>query len=189
MSEADRQRWENKHRTHGTGRPRATLEWIAAIDRRERSQRPLALDLACGNGRHCDRLLAAGYTVVAADIARTALDRIALPTGADRGRLHRVQMDVDCWPFRAGTFDLIAQIDFLDRARFDDIKLCTKPGGHVLIDTFMLGESRNAEGPGNPEYLLRRGELEDVFGDWELLRTSYVEAPTARCAMLARRPH
>jgi len=187
-----RRRWEEKHRREHSAGPRPTLEWVAAAANTHRRPHPIALDLACGQGRHSAELLNAGYDVIAADISANALGRLRSRCAGLGGSLLAAQTDLDTWPFAAGCFDLTVQIDYLERSLLDPIKRSTRPGGLVLVDTFLddpaartTGEPR-AHGPSNPDYLLRPGELDDIFRDWTVIESGQWADPVPRAAVLAR---
>lgn len=184
MSENDRVRWEAKHedaRVRPLGEPEPTLEWVPITSGPAR-----ALDLACGRGRHCGALLGRGYQVIAVDVAVTALREIRQRYADACGRLFAIQADLDLWPFAPDCFDLILQCNFLARGLFPHVKLSTRPGGLVLIDTFGVDDP-SAQGPRNASFRLEPGELERSFGDWEILRLVSRRSPN-REAILARRP-
>jgi SAM-dependent methyltransferase len=180
MSDADRTRWEAKHeQTSLPSLPLASIAWIGLSP-----AAGLALDLACGKGRHCGPLLERGYRVVAADVAGSALRTLARFHAALReGRMMAVQTDLDHWAFRPEVFDLVVQTDFLDRRLFGSIKASLRPGGRVLVDTF-CGEA-DGHGPSCRDYRLAPGELARVFADWEIVRSATVPG---RDALLARKP-
>lgn len=184
MSKVDREHWERKHRSPSDAAPRATVEWIPAA----RSNARLALDVACGQGRHARVLLEAGYDVIGVDIARAALSAARRQCQGARRKFIALQADLDLWPFRDEHFDLIVQFDFLDRRLFDSIKDSTRRGGLVLVDTFRAGSALGGHRPGNPDFLLRDGELERLFAGWDVLAAATVDTPVPRAAMLARRP-
>lgn len=185
MSRDDLLRWEQTHAGRAgaaLAAPAASILWIPPA-------RPgaLALDLACGRGRHCRSLLDAGYSVVAADISRIALREVACLDRYGTARLWPVQVDLDRWPFADDAFDLIVQVDYLERRLFDSLRRGVRAGGSVLIDTFRQGDD-HASGPRNPAYRLRPGELEELFAGWEILRNEVSEENGPRQALLARRP-
>jgi len=162
--------------------PRTTIDWVG------RGDGALALDVACGQGRHTLALLELGYRVVAADIARAALDWLdhRLPQAA---QAFLVEADLDTWPFADEAFDLIVVFDFLDRALLRHIQSSVKPGGLLLIDTFLRDPSGNArQGPTNPRYLLRPGELDQLLASWTVLERETFHREGMRDAILARRP-
>jgi SAM-dependent methyltransferase len=143
----------------------------------------LALDLACGQGRHAAALVRAGYDVVALDVARAGLLHAR---AAVRGVM-LVQADADAWPFAKESFDLIVQVDFLERRLFPVLADSLKSGALLLIDTFLDQGRPNAEGPSNPQFLLRRAELKAAFPAFDVERYEETTGPTARASMLARK--
>jgi SAM-dependent methyltransferase len=158
----------------------------------------LALDVACGQGRHAASLSRAGYHVVAMDVSMSGLQhtrevlldsRQAL---VDSREAHTrsflvVQADVDAWPFAPATFDLVIQVDFLDRRIFALLRESLRPGGLLLIDTFLDQGRKNAEGPSRSDFLLVISELPGVFGDFDVLRYEEVRGDTARAVFLGRK--
>ncbi|HXC50365.1 MAG TPA: class I SAM-dependent methyltransferase [Candidatus Limnocylindrales bacterium] len=185
MSSEDRKRWEGRHLGASKLTPR---ESVRALPRAPRAD-AIALDLACGQGRHVAPLCEAGYHVVAMDISMTALAhaRASLPSGST-ARTLALQADIDAWPFAAAVFDLIVQVDFLERRIFPSLRDGLRPGGLLLIDTFLDQGTRNAEGPSCTEYLLAESELPHAFADFELLRYDEMRGATARGVFLARKP-
>lgn len=190
MSREDRRRWEDKYRDHSRAAPLHCRDSLDSLDSMDWLPTPgtsaIAVDIACGSGRHIDALLSAGYRVVAADIARTAL--IKLAQHHRRERVWPLQVDLDDWPFAAGVFDLIVQCDFLDRRIFPPLRESLRPGGYLLIDTFCTTTAAIHAGPRNPAFRLRPGELQQRFADWEIVRSSGGVEGAQRAAMLARKP-
>ncbi|MFN2375937.1 MAG: class I SAM-dependent methyltransferase [Candidatus Binatia bacterium] len=182
MSLEDRQHWQHRHREPSPLSPRASVLELP----RASSPRATALDLACGQGRHSAVLTAKGYLVVAMDVSRIALQRVLHPAN-DRAGLLAVEADADDWPFAASAFDLIVQVDFLDRRLFSAFRSSLKPEGLLLIDTFLDRGHRNAAGPSRPEFLLMPDELSSAFADFEILRYAEQGSDTARAEMLARK--
>jgi SAM-dependent methyltransferase len=96
----------------------------------------LALDLACGAGRHSDYLVQCGYQVVAADLD---IKRLAgLGAQAQVGpSAHRVRVDAtNPLPFRAGTFDLIVVVHFVSPGLIANVTPLLRTGGYLLIETY-----------------------------------------------------
>lgn len=182
MSLEDRQHWQQRHRISSTLSPRASVLDLPQAS----SPQATALDLACGQGRHSAVLVAKGYRVVAMDVSRMALQH-AIRAANDHGGLLPVEGDTEHWPFAAAAFDLIVQVDFLDRRLFPTLRLSLKPGGLLLLDTFVDRGRRNAEGPSRPAFLLKPGELPSAFADFEILRYREQGSDTARAELLARK--
>lgn len=184
MSRTDRERWNTRYTTVEAclAPPSPTLRWLPSAA----GGSSIALDVACGIGRHSRALLDAGYRVVAADISHVALAMARrLLGGAKMPAL--VQFDVEAWPFAEARFDVIVQIDFLDRDALVHLRRAVKPGGLLLIDTFAGEALLGRPGPRRTEWRLAHGELAARFADWEVLRID--DAPgQERAAILARRP-
>lgn len=183
MTRTDRERWDSRYAAADARLvpPAETLAWLPAPE-----QRDLALDLACGTGRHTRALLDAGYRVVATDISRVALDALRASL-AHRTSAALVQLDVDAWPFAEESFDVIVQIDFLDRGALAAIRRTVKPGGLLLIDTFAGPPQPGRPGPQRADWRLEHGELVARFADWNVVRVADVPSHD-RAAILARRP-
>ncbi len=60
------------------------------------------------------------------------------------------------------------------------------PGGLLVYETFTTGQIELGYGPRNPEHLLARGELRQLFSDLEILEYWEGVRPDPRPAALAR---
>ncbi|MFN2426912.1 MAG: class I SAM-dependent methyltransferase [Candidatus Binatia bacterium] len=184
MSIEDRNRWDQRHRNPATLKARPS---VLALPRVPRTP-AVALDLACGQGRHSRALLQAGYQVVAMDVSMRGLRHLHSTTHEKCStEILLVQADADAWPLAAGVFDLVVQVDFLERALFATLRASLRSGGLLLIDTFMEQGRPNAEGPTRRDFLLEAGELPRAFAEFELLQYDERRGDTARATMLARK--
>jgi tellurite methyltransferase len=188
MSLEDRARWDERHRRVGELKPRASVLELP----RAASPHSLALDLACGQGRHALALGRCGYRVLAMDASREALRRTAEARDREAPDLAAqvlpIQADAEAWPFAPDVFDVIVQVDFLDRSLFPYLRSSLRHGGLLLIDTFLDLGRPNAGGPSSPSFLLAPGELPRIFADFSLLRYEEMAEATARAVFVARRP-
>lgn len=181
MSIEDRTRWEQRHRSANALTARSAVVALpSAISTGSR-----ALDLACGQGRHSSELVRKGYHVVAMDISHHALVHTRERAGGKQ--ILPVQADAEAWPFAAAAFDLIVQVDFLDRAAFPLLHDSLRPGGLLLLDTFLFRGRPNAEGPSTAAYLLSPNELPREFAAMEILHYEETDEETARASLLARK--
>jgi SAM-dependent methyltransferase len=122
---------------------------------------PLALDLACGLGRHALYLARLGYTVDAWDVSDVALDHLAR-AARDQGLAARIrprQVDLDAAALPAHHYDLVVDTYFLDRRLFGPMQAALKPGGLLFVETLLATPQK----PGRPDYYLQAGELRAAF--------------------------
>lgn len=122
-----------------------------------------ALDLACGSGRNLVWLAGAGWHT-------TGIDRDSAATAPLRGLAEIVDADVEnaAWPLPGRQFDLVVVCNYLWRPLFDTVKAAVKPGGWLIWETFADGQQTIGR-PSRPDFLLQRGELLRVCGDWHIV--------------------
>jgi tellurite methyltransferase len=156
----------------------------------------LALDVAMGEGRNAIFLATRGFDVDGVDVdpdavgrARTAARKLGAPI---RGVVGNVEDGTYIIPLEA--YDVIAVFNYLHRPLFTDIRDGLKPGGVVVYQTFST-EQPSFGPPADPARLLRPGELQHVFGDWQILSArEEIEPrgpgrpPRAVAGIIARRP-
>ena len=152
----------------------------------------LALDLACGTGRHAIALAERGWRVIAVDAAVRAVE-IMTAEAARRGiadRIEAVVADLEStprgFPLERATYDLLCDFYFLDRTLFDEIRAAVRPGGR-----FVAAIHVDAAGD---DIRFAPGELLGTVGDWgwEILHAAEgrrePSAPRATAEIVARRP-
>lgn len=192
MAENDRARWDERY---------AEGDW-ADVDEPARiledaeawlTEPGLALDVACGAGRNALWLARRGYKVVALDISWEGLQRLQRRARAERLDIHIVLADLEAFAFPPDSFDLIVNSRFLLRSLFPTFRSALKPGGLLLVETFSVDEIEVLGGDIRRAYALERGELRQVFWDFEMLLYEegvFEEAEGERglARMVARRP-
>ncbi len=121
-----------------------------------------ALDLACGSGRHANRLAEAGLRVTAIDIA----------PGELRPEVERLQADLEQgpWPLAGRRFDLVLVTNYLWRPRVPELLDCVNDW--YLHETFAQGQELLGR-PRRPEFLLRPGELLQICAEAGLQVLAY----------------
>ncbi len=116
-----------------------------------------ALDIACGQGRNTHYLAELGFEVDAVDLSDYALSQVK-----EDAKIHKIEADLDEYELEKEKYDLIININYLNRRFFHQIKEALKPGGIVIFETFIIAHG-DFENPQNPEYLLRTNELLHAF--------------------------
>jgi len=116
-----------------------------------------ALDIACGTGRNTHFLAKKGFMVDAVDLSDYALSCID-----EDKKINKIEVDLDEYTLASKKYDLIININYLQRRFFPQIKEALKEGGVVIFETFIVAHG-DFNNPANPEYLLRKNELLHAF--------------------------
>lgn len=120
------------------------------------------LDVACGSGRNAVYLARRGIAVEAIDQAHTGLRQLQRRAAEERLDVQAVQADLTCYPLPVGRYDGVLQVRYLQRDLFPALIAALRPGGVLLIETFLV-DQRELGHPRNPAFLLERGELRASF--------------------------
>jgi SAM-dependent methyltransferase len=132
--------------------------------------RGVALDVACGRGRHALWLAARGMRV-------HALDRDPAAIAAIREAAQSLRLDVEAGVFDLeaadaslppASYDLIVAVHYLHRPLFPSITAALRPGGLLVYETFTIAQARRGR-PSNPAYLLAPGELVQLVAPLEIV--------------------
>ncbi len=139
------------------------------------------LDLAAGAGRHTGLLVDMGFTVTAVDRDIEGLR----PLAGDNCEIRAVDLEAGAkWPLGDG-YDGIVVTNYLHRPLFAPIAAALAPGGVLIYETFAVGNERFGR-PRNPDFLLRRRELVDVFAMLSVLAFEEGEVGLPRPAVVQR---
>lgn len=122
------------------------------------------LDIACGNGRNARFLAQKGFFCECVDISEVAISSLK---GMDN--ILAIQADLDSYVIKTDCYEAIIDFYFLDRNLFSQIKKALKVGGIFLMETFIEDKDFVYDIP--PQRVLKKGELEEVFSDFEILHT------------------
>lgn len=113
------------------------------------------LDVAAGAGRHARHLAGLGLRVEVVDRDAEALCRLAGVTGVTA---HIADLEHGPWPYAGRQFDAIIVANYLHRPLFPHLLTALAAGGLLIYETFAVGNERYGR-PGNPDFLLKPGEL------------------------------
>jgi len=147
-----------------------------------------ALDVAAGAGRNAVFLAERGLEVDAVDSSAEGL-RQAAALAAHRGvSICTVLEDLNSFDLGADRYYVIVNFNYLQRDLVPRIARSLRPGGVVFFETFVRAQAHRAMGPSNPDYLLRRGELESLFAGMEIIHAVESDANgRAVASLIARR--
>jgi tellurite methyltransferase len=168
MSQEDQVRWDRQHaQSDGMEVPSSFLRRILESDRWEMAP-GRALDVACGKGRNAIYLAGRGFVVTAIDISAVALEKGRKQAEERSLSIDWQQADLEQLQFPAADYDLILNINYLQRSLIPQIKTALKTGGHVIVETYLI-DQRSVGHPKNPDYLLAHNELLNYFRDFRVL--------------------
>ncbi|MGA2410036.1 MAG: class I SAM-dependent methyltransferase, partial [Candidatus Binataceae bacterium] len=132
MSNERRGHWDDRNREGTPGPPEPSVAEMLPL-----LPKGLALDIGAGLGRNAIALAEAGLRVIAADYsvsAAQALHRLARERGL---AIVPVLADIEVsFPLKPGSFDLVVNVNFLNRALVPHLIEALRPGGILLFDTF-----------------------------------------------------
>jgi len=184
MAQSDKERWNEKYKDNKIPDEPITLVQQYATSARGN----MALDIACGMGRHSKYLASLGFEVDALDISSVAVEHLK-----DVPNVNAMEVDFDTYTLSKNTYHLIVCTYFLERKLFPQIVAALKPNGIILFETFLHHEE-NERAPSNPDFMLKTGELEAYFSDtcelidirefWDL---DYLGYKTMKSAMVAKK--
>jgi tellurite methyltransferase len=129
------------------------------------------LDLACGAGRSGLTLAQRDIPVVFADRSITALEGIRQHLSEHRlpGRTWQVNLELaGINPFLGQVFSAVVCFSYLHRPLFPCLLKAVEPDGLVIYETFTVDNLRFGR-PGNPDFLLKPGELKTHFQGWDVI--------------------
>lgn len=117
------------------------------------------LDVAAGKGRNSRWLAQHGFRVEAVDKNSEALGSMK---GVDNITLKIADIENKAWPYVGQQFDAIVVCRYMHRPLFSALYESLAPDGALIYETFMQGHEAYGR-PSNPDFLLRPGELLEVF--------------------------
>lgn len=129
----------------------------------------IALDLACGLGADALLLAQHGLTVSAWDSSAVAIEKLRQFAHDRHLALDARCRDVATDAPAAAQFDVIVVSHFLERALCPAIAAALKPGGLLFYQTFCAARVDAGHGPNNPDFLLQKNELLQLFDSLDII--------------------
>jgi SAM-dependent methyltransferase len=159
-------------------RPASFLEELIADLPDARTGTRRALDVAAGSGRNAVFLALHGFEVEAIDHAPEALARaeaLARRSGV-RITTRIADLESESPPIDPDRYDLVVCFRFLHRPLLPVLSRALAPGGHLVYETFRIGQERFGK-PRRAAFLLEPGELARAFQGLEALRYEEPDFP------------
>jgi len=168
MASDDQAKWDRQHAaSHGSDQASGFLKEVL-LSGSWPIPRGRALDIAAGKGRNAIFLAEQGFHVVAIDVSPVALDEARGRAAGKSLSISWQQADLEHIELPKTTYDLIVNFNYLQRSLIPQIKTALAPGGHVIFETYLIGQEAIGH-PKNPAYLLRHNELLELFRDFRVL--------------------
>ena len=117
------------------------------------------LDVACGTGRHSLAAAALGADVTGLDRDASRLEAARAEARERDLKVTWLEWDLGTGPPPLGTFDVLLIFDYLDRAGMPALLEFLRPGGLLMMETFLEDQRAFDWGPTSDAHLLQRGEL------------------------------
>jgi tellurite methyltransferase len=191
MSSDDQSRWDRQYAlSPGADQPSSFLRQILDSDAWD-IPRGLALDVAAGTGRNAIFLAERGFTVVATDISSIALDEARRRAEEKSLAISWQQADLEQIALPHSAYDVIVNLNYLQRSLFPQIRKALKTNGRVIFETYLIDQQAIGH-PKNPAYLLDHNELLEQFRDFRVLyyhegKFTDAEQPACRAGIFAEK--
>jgi len=128
-----------------------------------------ALDIAMGTGRNALYLASLGFRVTGIDLSAVAVEKCREKAERLDLPIEALVADLEHHPLPSEEYDLIVNFYYLQRSLAPQIVAGLKPGGVLVFETFTIDQLQFGWGPKIPDYLLRPGELHEMFAGLEML--------------------
>jgi len=148
-----------------------------------------ALDVAMGSGPNAVYLARAGFQVTGVDRSAEQVESALKAARAAGVSIAAEVADLEKdYRIEEAAYDVIVCFNYLQRSLIPAIKAGLRPGGMVVYETFTI-DQRQFDGPHNPDYLLKRNELLEMFRDFHCLRyrEGIIEGRKATAAIVAQK--
>lgn len=167
--EQDRAHWDQyyaKTETYVFGREPAKI----LIEHIEILPIGRVLDIAMGEGRNAVYLAKKGFIVDGVDLSETALRKARRLARENRVNVNFYNADLNHYTIPPEKYEVILNIDYLQRNLFVQIKRGLKRGGIVVFENHTLDQLQNPGSEGlRRDFLLKKGELKESFADFKIL--------------------
>ena len=131
------------------------------------------LDLACGSGRDSVYMAANGWSMTSVDYSESALERLQALAETNRQRVNVKKIDLQRDPLKLDRlreqYSAVVVIRYLHRELFEQLRSLIAPKGFIIYQTFLTGCEQFGS-PKNPRFLLKSGELAELFSDFKIYK-------------------
>ena len=149
-----------------------------------------ALDIAMGEGRNAVFLAKKGFQVEGVDLSEVAIRKAKRLARENQVSIQTINADLTTYQIKADAYDVVVNINYLQRSLIPQIKRGLKKGGVVVYENYTVAQLKNASGKRlRRDYLLGEGELKELFKDLEILVFRETnDGKDAVASLVARKP-
>jgi tellurite methyltransferase len=157
-----REKWNERYSAASSAFPETPAEWL--VEHRSLLDRYAAgapaLDVACGDGRNSRYLASLGFEVDALDVSNVVIDRLsAAALTLDLSVRPRVVDLEETGVLASDRYDVVVNLNYLQRSLFDAIARALRPGGLLFFETFARPHVNELGHRFRPEFVLGANEL------------------------------
>lgn len=132
-----------------------------------------ALDIAMAEGRNAVFLARKGFVVLGVDISEVALRKANRLARESRVEITTVNADLNTYQIKPDSYEVIVNIEYLQRSLIPQIKRGLRRGGVVIFENPTLDQLKLPGSSGiSRDHLLKPGELKSLFADFKILHYS-----------------
>lgn len=129
-----------------------------------------ALDIAMGEGRNAVFLAKKGFVVDGVDISEVAIRKANRLAKESNVRIATVNADLNTYEIKPATYEVILNIQYLQRSLIPEIKKGLKRGGVIVFENQTIDQLKLPGSAGlRRDYLLNQGELKELFKGFKIL--------------------
>lgn len=163
--EPARTRWNRRFAEGGFEPfPDDPAQWLVEHEPLLRALAPgRALDVACGNGRNALHLARLGFEVDAVDVSDFAIERLREAAEQRELPIDARVVDLELDPLPQSAYDVVIDVDYLQRDLFAALEAALRPGGVLVFETFARPHLDELDQRMNPAYVLAPNELLRAF--------------------------
>lgn len=185
----DRERWNQKYQNRKLASYKSgPSQWL--VDHQDllnELPKGKGLDIASGFGRNSFFLEKMGFHMDSVDVSDIAIEWMRGEATEHKLNLYPYRIDLAKAPFPQSDYSLIICFNFLFRDLFPAMKESLKSGGLLFYETIYSDDTDILGNNMNPDYILKKNELLEVFQDFRVraYREKVVETATGRKKALA----
>jgi tellurite methyltransferase len=187
-TEDDRRQWDQIYSTRDYVFGKEPAEFLKThIDRLPVGK---ALDIAMGEGRNAVYLAKKGFQVDGVDLSEVALKKARRLARENHVSINTINADLNTYTIKPESYDVILNIDYLQRSLIPQIIRGLRHGGVVVYENYTVKQLENTGGKAlQRNFLLDEGELPKLFKDFKVLIFRETnDGKDARASLMAQKP-